>query len=124
MKPFLPLLPIVLLFSKCQPATTVSSVTGTYTRVEETAVYLLYDTIVFSSIPRTADGNILVDRRTSTRFRKREDQPLNKNNQYTLTGVFDTASQTLQTPDPGIVYHFDRATKTVTLNQIRYTKTD
>ena len=99
-----------------------TSVSGTYVRVAETEINTVYDTLDFSLVNDKTDELYEISQRSSTHFKKKEEQGFNKKSERTITGTYDDQYQVIRTPDPGIVYSFDYKNATVTTNGVVYRK--
>lgn len=113
---------IIFLFSCHDSKTDIKAIKGTYVRVQDTELNVLYDTASFSPVNDEADDVFLVIQSSSTHFKKIEEQGFNKKAKHTIAGTYDYEKHILQTTDPGIVYAFDLKAGVVTINAIRYQK--
>lgn len=97
-------------------------VSGTYVRIANSELNVLYDTLHFSLVNDHTTDTYTISQHSGTHFRKKENQGFNKNSSRTITGTYDSKSQVMRTPDPGILYAFDLENGTVTINGIVYKK--
>ena len=123
MKPtILPML-LALLIANCNNSKKDSqAISGTYIRISDNELNILYDTVHFSLINEQAKNVYSISQRSSSHFKKEKDQSFNKRNSRIITGNYDDENKVMRTEDPGIAYSFDFADGTATINGIVYRK--
>lgn len=97
-------------------------IVGTYIRISDNDINIVYDTVSFSLVNNQAKNVYTIDNRSKVVFKKEKEQSYNKRTTRTTTGTYDSDNQVMRTEDPGIVYSFDFEDGTVRVNAVLYRK--
>lgn len=119
---FFKLLIALLLPSCTSEKTHHKDIVGTYSRIAESDINVVYDTISFAPVNNQAKNVYSIAKHSKVVFKKENEQSYNKKTASTTTGFYDNENQVMRTEDPGIVYSFDFEDSTVRMNAVLYRK--